>query len=259
MKWVESFFIDNAKLYAMVLENQWKNGEEHARLLSYLFKERRLRRCSVLDIPCGIGRVSVPLAKLGYSVTGVDISPYFVRVAKRKAKQFGVVRRTSFSVGRMAEVGSMFPKGHFDAAINIFTSIGYGTERDDLIFFKNLRQVIRKGGLFVISRLGSRDYTFSHFVRNLYEETDRLLILHENVLDVEHSKEKSRWRFYSKSRKALRFITERSFELRLYSPHELVRLLEEAGWKVSAIYDSLTFRRPYSPDSPGMTVVAEAA
>lgn len=258
MKWVEPFFIDNARLYAMVLGSQWKNGEEHARLLSDLFKERGLKECRVLDIPCGIGRVSVPLAKLGYSVTGVDISPYFVRVAKRKAKQFGVVRRTSFAVGSMKEVGSLFPKGHFDAAMNIFTSIGYGSERDDLMFFRTLRQIVRDGGLFVISRLGSRDYIFSHFVRNLYEETDRLVILHENELDVAHSKENSKWRFYLKKGKSLKFATERSFELRLYSPHEVVRLLADAGWRAIAIYDSLTHRRPYSPDNPGITIIAEA-
>lgn len=259
MKWTDSLFVDNAKYYAMVLEDQWKNGIENAKLLSDLFKEKRLKKCRVLDVPCGIGRISVPLARLGYEVTGVDLSPYFVKVASKKAKQFGVSRRATFSVGRMNEIASLFPRESFDAAINIFTSIGFGSEKDDLTFFKGLRQVVRKGGLFVIGRLASRDFILTHFSGNLYEETDRLVVLYKNELDVPHSRMKSKWRFYRKRDGSLEYATESSIDLRLYSPHELVRMLEEADWKVLAIYDSLAYERPYSPASPGMALVAEAA
>lgn len=259
MEWPESLFIDNARLYAMVLEGMWKRGEEHAKLLSNLLKEKGLKNSKVLDVPCGIGRVAVPLAKLGYTVTGVDLSPYFVGLAKKKARQFSVTKRVSFSVGRMKDVDSMFPPGHFDVAINIFTSIGYGTDEDDLSFFKSLRRVVRKGGLFVIGSLANRDYLFSHFVTNLYDETDKIMVVHKNELDVTHSKMKSNWRFYLKDGKALKFAGESPLELRLYSPHELAGMLEKAGWKVSTIYDSLTYRRPYSPDANAVTVISEAS
>jgi len=259
VNWAQSLFIDNAKFYATVLEGMWKNGEEYAKLLSSLLKERGLKRCRVLDVPCGIGRVSVPLAKLGFSVSGVDISPYFVRIAKKKARQFGVVRRTSFIVGEMKNVDSMFPAGNFDVATNVFTSVGYGSEHDDLMFFKSLRHVVRKGGVFIIGGVANRDYLFSRFVQNLYDETNRLVILHKNELDVSHSKMRSKWRFYLKRRGSLKYVAENSLELRLYSPHELVGLLEKAGWRAPTIYDSLTYRRPYSPANPSITLVAEAA
>jgi 2-polyprenyl-3-methyl-5-hydroxy-6-metoxy-1,4-benzoquinol methylase len=258
MKWTDSLFIDNARYYAMVLESQWKNGIEGAKLLSDLFKEKRMKKCRVLDIPCGIGRVSVPLARLGHTVSGVDFSPYFVRVAKKKSRQFGVSKRTTFAVGNMKEVGSLFPSGQFDAAINIFTSIGFGSEADDLEFFRGLRQVVRKGGMFVISRLTNRDFVFSHFSGNQYYETDLLVVLQKAELDVLHSRVRSKWRFYRKHGRSLKYATENSLDSRLYSPHELVRMLEEADWKTTAIYDSLAFRRPYSPDSPHITLIAEA-
>jgi SAM-dependent methyltransferase len=259
MRWVKSFFIDNAKTYAKVLESQWKLGGDNAKLLSDLFKEKGLKRnAEVLDVPCGIGRITVPLAKLGYRAAGIDISPYFIEVAKKKAKRFGVARTTSFAIGKMMDVGRLFPEGHFDAALNIWTSIGYGPEKDDALFFEGLRKVVKKGGLFVIGRLANRDYLFSHFEENRYDETDDLIVLHKNALDVEHSKLKTNWKFYRKTGKSLRFDSQCNVELRLYAPHEVVKMLSATGWKTTAIYDSLTNKRPYSPNNLGVTLIVEA-
>ena len=41
---------------------------------------------SVLDFCCGPGRCSTVLAKKGFSVTGVDLSPYLLDKAKERAK-----------------------------------------------------------------------------------------------------------------------------------------------------------------------------
>ena len=241
-----------------MLESQWKNGRESAVQLSKLFEERGLKGCRVLDVPCGIGRVSVPLAKLGYEVVGVDISPYFVQLAKEKARQFGVAKRATFRVGSMKEVGSLFPRPQFDAAMNIFTSIGFGSEKDDLVFFRGLRQVVKKGGLFVIDRLANRDFITSHFCPHLYQETDQLLVLETNEMDLSRSRLKSNWRFYQKRDGSLKYVVKSNVELRLYSPHELVTMLAGAGWKVSGVYDSLSKRGPFSSHSLGMSLVAEA-
>lgn len=259
-KWAESLFIKNAKLYAMILNSMWQDGADYAKLISDLLIQKRLERCRILDVPCGIGRVSVPLAKLGYTVTGLDISPYFVSMAKKKATRFKVSNRTSFILGEMKNFNSLLSSNSFDVALNIFTSIGYGSEDDDLLFFKNLRQVVRKGGYFIIGRLGNRDYIFSHFIRHIYDETDRLLVLHDNEPDISHSRERSNWRFYLKKSKgrSLKLVTENFIDLRLYSPHEVLSMLENSGWKVSAIYNSLMFKRPFSPDNSSFTVIAQA-
>src|SRR5215210_8649168 len=39
----------------------------------------------VLDIACGTGRVSIPMARLGLAVTGVDIVPGMLDQARRKS------------------------------------------------------------------------------------------------------------------------------------------------------------------------------
>lgn len=42
-----------------------------------------------VDIPCGTGRLAEVLLERGYRVTGVDISPAMLHVAKRKLERFG--------------------------------------------------------------------------------------------------------------------------------------------------------------------------
>ncbi len=53
----------------------------------------------ILDLGCGNGRISVNLAKLGFRVVGVDISPIFIEDAVEKARLHGVEGRVVFRVG----------------------------------------------------------------------------------------------------------------------------------------------------------------
>lgn len=258
MRWETDLFVRNAELFSLVLEGMQEQGKQSAKVISDYLVEKGMRGCKILDVPCGIGRITIPLAKLGFTVTGVDFSPYFIRIAKTKAKQSGVEGRTSFMEGRKERVDSLLKNETFDVAINVFTSIGYGSEEADQVFFRSLRRVVRKGGLFVIAQLANRDYIFSHFMEHIYDETDKLLVLETNELDAASSREKSVWRFYMKTGKSLRAASEVKIDLRLYSPHELASMLEGSAWRVSDIYDSLSNKKPFSVASSSYTVVAEA-
>jgi SAM-dependent methyltransferase len=44
----------------------------------------------VLELACGTGRVSIPTARLGYAVTGLDIVPGMVEQARRKSRDLPV-------------------------------------------------------------------------------------------------------------------------------------------------------------------------
>jgi SAM-dependent methyltransferase len=54
---------------------------------------------AVLDVGCGVGRWSVPLAQHGARVTGIDLSPTMVAEASRRADAAGVGDRCRFEVG----------------------------------------------------------------------------------------------------------------------------------------------------------------
>src|SRR2546428_336156 len=43
----------------------------------------------ILDLPCGQGRHAIELARRGYEVTGMDLSPYLIGVAKARGEAGG--------------------------------------------------------------------------------------------------------------------------------------------------------------------------
>ena len=262
MDWAKNVFVRNAKLYQLVLEGMWERGEEDAVAISSYLAEEGLKGCKVLDVPCGIGRVAVPLARLGFDVTGIDLSPHLIAVAERKAAQFKVAAgRARFLVGDMRDLSERLEPGGFDAALNVFTSIGYGSEEDDLRFFREARAVTRMGGLLLISGLRNRDYIARNPSQNVYEESKKLLVLDTYSFDSARSRERGLWRFYLKQgeKRVLKFAGEFPVDIRVYSPHELVPRLEATGWSVKETYESFTTRSPYRTDSPVYALVAKAA
>ena len=90
-EWVKELFIDKADLFLKVLNSRWEIAEEEARNVASLLKTIGVVESSkILDLGCGNGRIAVNLAKLGYDVIGIDISPLLVSDAKKKAAEHGV-------------------------------------------------------------------------------------------------------------------------------------------------------------------------
>ena len=80
----------------------------------------------ILDVGCGNGRIAIHLAKHGFKVVGIDISPLYIRDASRRAREFQVEDRVEFVVGDAREVDSILREHRFDAALMYWTSmLGY--------------------------------------------------------------------------------------------------------------------------------------
>jgi 2-polyprenyl-3-methyl-5-hydroxy-6-metoxy-1,4-benzoquinol methylase len=79
----------------------------------FAFKQMKdLSQKQILDFGCGEGEVSTQLAKLGAYVTGVDISPDLIEVARKRAELDGVQDRVQFLVCDVED--SPLPPGKFD-------------------------------------------------------------------------------------------------------------------------------------------------
>jgi 2-polyprenyl-3-methyl-5-hydroxy-6-metoxy-1,4-benzoquinol methylase len=72
----------------------------------------RLEGKRILDVGCGEGEDAVLLAKLGATVTGFDVSPGAIEVAKRRAELDGVADRVSFICAPLEQ--ARLPEASFD-------------------------------------------------------------------------------------------------------------------------------------------------
>src|SRR4051794_8353314 len=139
----DAFFSD---FYLRAYSHDARQGQAEAQALA----AAQLARCpdggALLDVPCGFGRHAVPLAGAGYAVTGVDRSPALLDAARARAQDAGAA--PTFAQADYRELP--FGDEAFDAALNLFTSIGYLGDEEDTRALAEIRRVLRPGGHLVV-------------------------------------------------------------------------------------------------------------
>ena len=189
----------------------------------------------VLDAPCGYGRLSRRLAEWGARVLGVDQS--VVLLGRAEAD------RGAISVDRLRylrhDLRKPLEESGFDAALNIFSSIGYGSEKDDLAIFRTLRRAVRPGGLVVVET-NHRDAVAAFLSRNASPALrlpDGTLVVEEPRLDAVTGRVETCWHWSGPAGAG-----KKSASLRLYTASELVALMERAGLKFRSAFAGCTTR-----------------
>jgi ubiquinone/menaquinone biosynthesis C-methylase UbiE len=105
----------------------------------------------ILEVAPGPGYFAVELARLGFEVTGLDISHSFVEIAS------GYARRAAVPVDfRQGDVAALpFPAASFDV---IVCQAAFKNFREPVTALNEMRRVLRPGGVAVIQDM-SRDAT----------------------------------------------------------------------------------------------------
>jgi len=101
---------------------------------------------SLLDVPCGYGRISNELAAMGYCVTGLDATKLFLERARSDAEAKGA--KVRYMHGDMRALP--FEDNEFDVLINWFTSFGYFDDETNHKVLGEFRRVLKPGGTLVI-------------------------------------------------------------------------------------------------------------
>ncbi len=214
----------------------------------------------ILDLMSGIGRYSVNLAKRGYEVVGIDMSPLFRRRAMSWAKRekldprkirlyYGDSRRAVPLLRRKGESG-------FKAITIMGTSVGYHGETADARMLKDVHRVVAPQCLLVVETV-NRDFLVKNFEERGVAKMVDNVELHENrKLNLANSSMENLWTFYQKSRdNTLKVLAEIPLTHRVYSLHELKGLIEKAGWNFVSSYGSLSSLTPVTFDSRNITII----
>lgn len=114
--------------------------------LSFLRKNLSKRQ-KILDLACGYGRLTVPLAKEGYSIEGLDLTPSLIKEAKLFAKKEKI--KINFKVGNMCSLP--YKAESFDAIICMWSSFNHLIhERDQITAVKEIYRVLKNSGTAIV-------------------------------------------------------------------------------------------------------------
>jgi ubiquinone/menaquinone biosynthesis C-methylase UbiE len=194
----------------------------------------KLARCpeggDILDAPCGFGRHSIPLARAGYRVVGADRSQALLDEARRRA---GEAQGPELVQADYRDLP--FADASFDAALNLYTSIGFLGDEEDTKALAEIGRVLRPGGRLVIETM-HRDRLVSMWSDRHWEllGEGRLLVA-QSTFDHASGVAQTTQTLIDASNER----ESRTWSIRVYCATELVAMLERAGFAEAKCYGDL--------------------
>jgi cyclopropane fatty-acyl-phospholipid synthase-like methyltransferase len=240
---------DNLKIYGYdeelwyrVIREDWKNGDEDTLRIATLLQEHHAGN-RILDLGCGVGRISTRLALRGYSVVGVDLSNHCIAEAERLAMELGVADKTRYVVGDYRELEKLV-EGKFDVATCILAQ-SWTDLSDFTVFFSKLAAYMKPNAVIVLQATLKECFLQALYscpnVQSWYKIEGGMLSLHHWSYDPETNIVHSSKEFYAKTATGFNFITKIVAEFQLKSISEYTAALRHAGWDVLSVIKPGTF------------------
>jgi len=182
----------------------------------------------ILDLACGTGSITVPLAKRGYAMTGLDLSAEMLALAQEKSDEAGV--RIRLSEQNIALFGA---GGSFDAAICSFDGVNYLTSpRDVQSCFSCVADELSDGGLFIFDI--STPYKYENILADnaFVYEYDDLFLTWQNYFSKKSGLCDFYLTFFVKDEKNAWRRFDETQRQRKYTPERLEKMLAQAGLSV---------------------------
>jgi SAM-dependent methyltransferase len=229
-------------------------GEDYLRIYTpFLSEEKTLREVdgiskllklaagsSILDLCCGHGRHTIPLAQRGYQMTGLDLSEPLLQRARAHALAQAVQVEWVHSDMRHIPF-----ENTFDAIISIFTSFGYlENEEEDLHVLQQVHKALKPGGLFLLESVYQNKVVRSFSPHGIFRYNDGLLVLEERSFDVLSSRYNIHITMFTPDGQRI----EHEQSVRLYTLSEVAHMFATVGLRLQAYYGDLD-RSTLSMDS----------
>ncbi|MCE1246117.1 MAG: class I SAM-dependent methyltransferase [Firmicutes bacterium] len=220
-----------------------KNTDEEAAFIRSLLQPEP--GAAILDVGCGTGRHSVALAKMGYKMTGLDISEGMLKEAERAAEAEGVevefiqANARDFKFDRKWDAALCLCEGAF----------GLLSSEDDPVMqpvsiLKNINEALKPGGRLILTCLNGMKK-----IRNFSKEG-----IDNGLFDPVNITEKFMMEFDTPEGKKQFRGVEKGFV-----PSELAIMLKMSGFETEHIWGGTAGnwgRRGIDPDEYEIMVIA---
>lgn len=223
----------------------------------------------VLELACGTGRITLPMARAGGHVLGVDLSPGMIHEAERKrADMLPADRaRLAFQVGDMRELRL---GEQFGAVIIAFNTLMHMTSDEDLAgALETVRQHLAPDGLFHFDLytphpglLLDRDPEGRHDPQEMVDPAGvRYIVTENNLYDARSQINTLRFYYQRVDGEGLPTGAERcvSLRLRVLFPRELEHWLATAGFQIVEDWDDFEKTTTFSATGGRRIIAAKRA
>ena len=198
----------------------------------------------ILDLPCGFGRHANRLAALGHTVTGVDVQPGFLNIARRQASEMSV--QVDYRQGDMRYIDFT---GTFDRVLTLFSSFGYFSDEKNLQVLQNVARALKPCGLLALD-FPNRDVMLKVMQPFHVDEKNGDLMINRNSFDLVTGRLHNRRIVV---RDGVR--KDKPFSIRLYNATEIRDLLHQAELEVYGLYGGWD-GGPLAADARRLVVIA---
>jgi SAM-dependent methyltransferase len=200
----------------------------------------------ILDLACGFGRHALALARLGYSVVGVDIMPVYVAEGRRLAQE--MQQAVEFIC---ADIRDITFANEFDVVLNLGDgAIGYlEDDAENLKIFERIAQALKVGGKNLMS-IPSAAYARKNFPRRFWNIGNHSIMLAE--FDWDESKRRNLYTGHTFKFGEILTKPESSNPIsstRLYTLEELKTILQTHHLEIQHTYGGYNLDFPLSENA----------
>lgn len=190
----------------------------------------------VLELACGTGRITIPIAKEGFDVTGIDISKEMLSVARRTA----AVSKTKIHFKR-ADNRKFSLNRRFKVIYYPYNSVAHLYDLKSIFnCFSRVKKHLLPGGRFIfdifnpnlnmLTRKASRP-PVKKYSYNELETGKKVVISENNFYDRKTQINHVRWHYDIEGKKIVAALN-----MRIYFPAELDGLLLSNGFTINHKY-----------------------
>ncbi|PKM83862.1 MAG: class I SAM-dependent methyltransferase [Firmicutes bacterium HGW-Firmicutes-13] len=197
----------------------------------------------VLDLACGTGNSSLSLAKKGFKVVGVDLSPEMLKAAEEKSV------KGSLDIAFIEQdMRRLHLPEEVDMTVVYQDGLNYMLEDEDLKgVFKRVHRHLKEKGLFVFD-INSVDKLPTVNGEVTYHEEDSMNLIWESGYDYENQVWEICLTGFLKKDNGYYDKFKEIHREKYYPAGTITFFLEETGFEVMAVYKAFTFEEGKDSD-----------
>lgn len=222
--WTERVFLERPELFLPALEDSLEGAEEEAtEILTLLDDLYDFRPESVLDVGCGIGRHVTAFAECGIEAHGLDMAATYTDRARERAEAAGVADLATFFARDMREVGDLDER--YDLLMTVY-SFGFFDEATNKRILGAFYERLHPGGVLLIKTFNKVGRLLD-FTESEIKTVGDVTYVREYQYDPLTSRRCSEGFVIENER----YLGEYEFDVRLYTPIELAKLISNVGFE----------------------------